>query len=86
MAKKTKKEANFEDSLEKLETIVDQMEDGSLSLEEMMSHFEEGMKLVKFCSGKLNEFERKIELLVKSGEELTTEDFDEPEIEELDEE
>lgn len=60
-----KKNADFEQSLERLEELVDQMESGELSLEAMIKHFEEGSKLVEVCSTKLNEVEQKIEKLVK---------------------
>ena len=64
-AKTEKQEPSFEKALGRLESIVSKMETGSLSLEKMMQHFEEGMDLVKLCSKKLNEVERKIEILVK---------------------
>jgi len=73
MAEKT---VDFEKSLERLETIVDEMESGELSLEAMIKHFEEGSKLVTLCSTKLTEVEQKIEKLVKKGEGLGTEPFD----------
>lgn len=66
----------FEKSLERLEKIVSEMEDGSLGLEEMMGRFEEGQALIKFCTKKLNEVERKIEVLVKKGDEVTAEPYD----------
>ena len=72
MAEKT---VDFEKSLERLETIVEEMESGELSLEQMIRHFEEGSKLVTLCSGKLNEVEQKIEKLVKKNGTLTTEPF-----------
>jgi exodeoxyribonuclease VII small subunit len=67
---------SFEKSLERLETIVGEMEDGKLGLEDMIARFEEGQKLIKFCSIKLNEVERKIELLVKKGDKIETEPFE----------
>ena len=70
------KPVDFEKSLERLEAIVEEMESGSLSLEQMIKHFEEGSKLVTICSGKLNEVEQKIEKLVKKGGALTDEPFD----------
>ncbi len=73
------KQPDFEKALERLETIVSAMEDGSLSLEKMMANFEEGMALVKLCSAKLNEVEKRIEILVKKGAELETEEFQMPE-------
>ncbi|MFA6172329.1 MAG: exodeoxyribonuclease VII small subunit [Kiritimatiellales bacterium] len=72
MAEKT---VDFEKSLERLETIVEEMESGDLSLEQMIKNFEEGSKLVTLCSTKLNEVEQKIEKLVKKGGVLTTEPF-----------
>ena len=69
------KSVDFEKSLERLETIVEEMESGRLSLEQMIRHFEEGSKLVTLCSGKLTEVEQKIEKLVKKGGILTTEPF-----------
>ena len=77
--KTTDKQPNFEKSLERLETIVQDMEGGTLSLDAMMKYFEEGMALVKFCSEKLNEVERKIEILVKKDGKTTTEPFEPPE-------
>ena len=67
---------DFEASLKRLESIVKDMESGSLSLDEMISRFEEGQNLLGFCSKKLNEVERKIEILVKKGEKITTEPFE----------
>ena len=77
-AKKDDKQPGFEKSLERLETIVREMESGELSLEKMMKHFEEGMSLVGICSTKLNEVERKIELLVKKGTQTTLAPFETP--------
>lgn len=70
------KPVDFEKSLERLETIVEEMEGGDLSLEQMIRHFEEGSKLVTLCSGKLNEVEQKIEKLVKKGNGLAAEPFE----------
>lgn len=63
---------NFEQSLARLEQLVREMEGGQLSLEKMMSHFEEGSALVKVCGDKLNEVEAKIEMLVKKGDKLVS--------------
>lgn len=61
-------EVSFEQGLKRLEEIVQSMEEGDLSLEASMAAFEEGMKLVKDCQGKLNEVEKKIEVLGQSDE------------------
>ena len=70
------KELKFEAAIERLEKIVEEMEGGELPLEKTMEHFEEGMGLVRACTEKLNEVERKIELLVEKDGELTTEPFE----------
>ncbi len=71
----TEKTIDFEKSIGRLEALVEEMEGGGLSLEEMIKHFEEGSKLVTRCSKKLNEVEKKIERLVKKGSEIVTEPF-----------
>ena len=63
-----KKEQNFESAAQKLEDIVSEMETGELSLDETLKKFEEGIKLSKFCSDKLNEAEEKITTLAKEYE------------------
>ena len=76
--KTTEKQPNFEKALERLETIVQEMEGGALSLEKMMKDFEEGMALIKFCAETLNEVERKIEILVKKNGQVAAEPFEPP--------
>jgi exodeoxyribonuclease VII small subunit len=71
-----KKSADFETSLERLEELVEQMESGELSLEDMIKHFEEGSSLVDLCTRKLNEVEQKIEKLVKKDGELAEVPFE----------
>lgn len=56
---------NFEDALEELETIARDLEEGELKLDESISRFERGTELKKFCREKLEEAERKIEILQK---------------------
>jgi len=67
---------SFEKSLGRLEKIVSEMESGSLDLEDMIGRFEEGQGLIKFCAEKLNEVERKIEVLVKKDGKVRSEPFD----------
>lgn len=57
---------SFEQAMEQLEQIVDQMEQGDLTLEETLAKFEEGMKLSQFCLEKLNQAEQKLKKLVKT--------------------
>ena len=67
-AEKAEKAQSFEKALARLEEIAAEMESGELGLEKMVAAFEEGQKLVKLCSSKLNEVEKKIELLVKKSD------------------
>ncbi len=68
--KKNKKEnLTFEESLQRLEEIVAAMEEGNLSLEKTQEYYEEGMKLAKFCAGKLGDAEKRIEALSGKDEE-----------------
>ncbi len=55
---------SFESSLTELEKIVRQLEDGDLSLEESLKLFESGVKLTRECRERLDEAERRIELLL----------------------
>ena len=66
----------FEDALSKLESIVEELERGELSLEESLAAFEEGIRLSRICSKQLDEAERKIEILIKGEDgELRVEGF-----------
>jgi len=56
---------NFEDALKKLENIVHKIEEGQMSLEETLKAFEEGVKLARFCQSKLDEAQKKVEILMK---------------------
>lgn len=69
-------EDSFEASLERLEKLVREMEAGDLSLDQMITHFEEGTQLVEQCGKKLNEVERRIEKLVKKDGKIQTEPFE----------
>lgn len=60
-----RKKEKFEEALQKLEAIVAKMEEGDLSLEEALKEFEEGVRLARFCTGKLDEAERKVEKLIR---------------------
>jgi exodeoxyribonuclease VII small subunit len=59
------KAMTFEKAMKKLEEIVQELEAGQLTLEESLKKFQEGVKLSKFCSSKLDETEKKITLLLK---------------------
>jgi len=63
-----KKELKFEEALEKLEAIVEDLEGGELSLDESMKRYEEGIRLSKLCSKRLEEAKKKVEILLKSDD------------------
>ncbi|OEU51511.1 MAG: exodeoxyribonuclease VII small subunit [Desulfobacterales bacterium C00003060] len=72
MAKQT-----FENAMERLESIVNELESGDLNLDEAMKKFQEGVKLSKFCSNKLDETEKKVLILLKDEEgNIRTEPFE----------
>lgn len=56
---------DFEEALARLETIVAELEKGELALEQALQLFEEGVKISRFCSGKLDEAERKVDILLR---------------------
>jgi exodeoxyribonuclease VII small subunit len=58
---------SFEAALKELEGIVKQLETGEAKLEESLQLFERGIRLSRFCSQKLEEAEKKIEMLVKDS-------------------
>jgi exodeoxyribonuclease VII small subunit len=71
-------EPTFEASLKRLEEIVAQLEGDGLALEQSLEIFEEGVKLVRFCAGRLDEAERRIEILLADKEgQLQAEPFPE---------
>ncbi len=56
---------SFEESLKRLETVVDQLEKGELTLEESLKLFEEGVNLTASCKQELDSAEGKVQMLVK---------------------
>ena len=69
-------EIKFEKAIQRLEKIVDDLEKGEMDIDKSLEIFEEGIKMSRVCSKKLNEAEAKIEKLTKDHkEELVTELF-----------
>jgi len=58
----------FEEKLNELKKVVDELETGNVSLNESLKQFEKGIKLIKECTGQLQEFEQKISLLVENSD------------------
>jgi exodeoxyribonuclease VII small subunit len=65
--KERETELNFEGAMDRLETIVEQMESGKLPLEDLIVRYEEGMNLVKICQERLASAEQKIEMIARSS-------------------
>lgn len=67
----------FEQALERLEKIVAEMEAAELPLDDVVKRYEEGTRLVRFCTQKLEEAGKKIEILAKQKDgTATVEPFD----------
>jgi exodeoxyribonuclease VII small subunit len=65
--KQRETELNFESAMDRLETIVEQMESGKLPLEDLIMRYEEGMNLVKICQERLANAEQKIEIIARNS-------------------
>ena len=59
---------DFESAIAELETIVRQLEEGDLALEKSLALFERGVQLSRFCHAKLEEAERRVDILNERGE------------------
>ena len=72
-----KKEVKFEENIKELENIINTLEGGEVSLDEMLNLFEEGIKRTKECAKQLKEAEQKVTVLVKGlNGELDEQPFD----------
>ena len=69
-------EMAFETALERLESVVDRLEQGDLALEAALSAFEEGVALSKRCASQLEDAERRIEVLTREGGQWLTRPLD----------
>ena len=73
---KKEKMKSFEDSLTKLKDIVEELENGAISLEESLSLYEEGVELIKSCHKRLNEAQNKVEVLIEDTQgRISKKDF-----------
>ena len=66
----------FEECLQRLEQIVDELEKGDIPLEKSLALFEEGMKLSQACRTELEAAEGKVEILLKQNGKVQAEPFD----------
>ena len=69
------KQHNFEETLKKLEAIVDQLESGDVDLEKSVQLYEEGMRLKKICEEKLKNVEMQIKKIKTDNNKIIKEDF-----------
>jgi exodeoxyribonuclease VII small subunit len=69
------KEMKFEDCLQRLEQIVDELEKGDLALDKALALFEEGVKLSNSCRDQLDAAEGRIEILLKQNGKMQAEPF-----------
>jgi len=60
------KEVPFETALKKLEGVVQNLENGDLSLEEALKQYEEGVRMADLCQKRLSEAEKRVEVLIKT--------------------
>ncbi|MDB4456294.1 exodeoxyribonuclease VII small subunit [bacterium] len=73
---KSKKTPDFEQSLEQLESLVEALEAGDLTLEQSLKQFEEGITLTRACQTALGEAEQTVKMLTEKSGQPTLEDLD----------
>ena len=72
---KNEENKSFEELMESLENIVQELEKGNLNLDESVAKFEEGMKISKECNKILESSEKRISILLENNGEVIEEDF-----------
>ena len=77
---KEKKAVDFEQQLASLEGLVESLESGELSLEESLKSFEQGIKVARDCQAALKSAEQKVEVLMRQGDELVSQPFEDKEL------
>ena len=71
-----KNTVDFESALQELESLVEVLEQGDLSLEESLKKFEQGVKLTRSCQKALQDAEQKVQLLIEKNGQISLEAFD----------
>ncbi|MDA8898960.1 exodeoxyribonuclease VII small subunit [Porticoccaceae bacterium] len=77
---KDKKAVDFEQQLASLEGLVNSLESGELSLEDSLKSFEQGIKVARDCQAALKSAEQKVEVLMRQGDELVSQPFEDNEL------
>ena len=80
-----KKYKDYESALERLEEITGLLEDGEATLEESINLYTEGLDIARFCTGQLDEAEKKIKLITEKEGVAVEEDFESDEFDEEEE-
>lgn len=75
MAKASSKPFRFEEALGKLETLVESLEEGNLSLEDSLKAFEQGINLTRQCQSALDQAEQTVQQLLENGNDIRLEPF-----------
>ncbi len=65
----------FEDAMDKLETIVREMEAGQMPLDSALKSFEEGIRLIRLCQAKLDDTQRRVDQLLEKNDQTDTRPF-----------
>ena len=76
MNSKSEKLPDFEKALEELETLVEQMESGDLSLDESLKQFKRGVELTRHCQGVLDKAQQTVEKLIDANDESSAVPFE----------
>lgn len=76
MANKKPENMSFEESLAELDTLVNQLENGDLDLEDALKKFERGISLARVSQGKLSEAEQRVEILLNDSDDAELIPFD----------
>lgn len=76
MNKSDKKKPAFEDALGELESLVEQLESGELSLDESLKQFKRGVELTRHCQGILDQAQQVVEKLVDPNDEASATTFE----------
>lgn len=75
VAKKKPEKLDFESAIKELESLVEQMEQGDITLEQSLENFERGIELTRSCQTALQEAEQKVQILTRQQGEETIADF-----------
>ena len=75
MTKKTEKIPDLEKSLAEINQLIEKMEQGELTLDQSLSHFERGVTLVKHCQKILETAEQKVQILIQNNKQDTLADY-----------